>query len=323
MSTVLRTFGSRSTRVDTKLFSKPSDFSGDRREWRHFEWVFRNWFGFFCDTAEEWLDQAASVPGEIGEAVPDRRERRTKRCRRKLSKEYGATTGTSLHEYTNLLEYDFGTTDGFKNRLLKCENPVVDFQKATGEVFSDRLKCAIVLSRSPAPISTYLRVQNRGDYGTLRVALMNCLEAEDDGHGPVPMDVGARKGKKGDKGKKGYGQGKYGKSLGKYDKSNEYSKNNEYGKGNEKGKERGKKGKWKGQGKDEKPAPNSSVQGYCRSCGKWVHKASECWQGYAQEFRVLPRVQWRRVQRPHLRLRRQQRLFKSSMMSRNQDGSSA
>ena len=79
-----------------------------------------------------------------------------------------------------------------------------------------------------------------------------------------------------------YGKGKYGKSLGKYDKSNEYSKNNEYGNGNEKGKEKGKKGKGKGQGKDEKPAPNSSFQGYCRSCGEWGHKASECWQGYAK-----------------------------------------
>ena len=59
-------------------------------------------------------------------------------------------------DYTNLLEYDFGTTDGFKNKLLKWENQIVDFQKATGEVFSDRLKCAIV-SRSPAPIRTYLR----------------------------------------------------------------------------------------------------------------------------------------------------------------------
>ena len=38
---------------------------------------------------------------------------------RKLSKEYGATTGTSLHEYTNLLEYDFGTTDGFKKRTVE------------------------------------------------------------------------------------------------------------------------------------------------------------------------------------------------------------
>ena len=56
--------GSRPTRVDPKLFGKPSDFSGDRREWRPFEWVFRNWFGFLCDTAEECL------------------ERRTKRCTR-------------------------------------------------------------------------------------------------------------------------------------------------------------------------------------------------------------------------------------------------
>ena len=117
---------------------------------------------------------------------------------------------------------------------------------------------------------------------------MNYLEAEDDGHGPVPMEVGAMKGKKGDKGKKGYGKGKYGKSFGKYDKSNEYSKNNEYGKGYEKGKERGKKGKGKGQGKDEKPAPNSSFQGYCRSCGKWGHKASECWQGYVQAVEEDP-----------------------------------
>ena len=115
---------------------EPSDFSGDRREWRHFEWVFRNWFGFLYDTAEEWLDQAANAPGELGEAVPDRREtdkalamvcknealdlvktvthKRGFESWRKLSKEYGATTGTSLHEYTNLLEYDCGTTDGFK-----------------------------------------------------------------------------------------------------------------------------------------------------------------------------------------------------------------
>ena len=64
--------GSRSTRVDPKLFGKPSDFSGDRREWRHFEWVFRNWFGFLYDAVEEWLDQAANAPGELGIA-----ERRT------------------------------------------------------------------------------------------------------------------------------------------------------------------------------------------------------------------------------------------------------
>ena len=139
-----------------------------------------------------------------------------------------------------------------QEETVEVGNQIVDFQKATGEVFSDRLKCAIVLSRCPAPIRTYLRVQNRGEYGALRVAF---------GHGPVPMEVGAMKGKKGDKGKKGYGKGTYGKSFGKYDKGNEYSKDNEHGKRSEKGRERGKKGIGKGQGKDEEPAANSSFQG--------------------------------------------------------------
>ena len=187
------------------------------------------------------VGSGSKYPGELGEAFPDRREtdktlfmslamvcknealdvvktaihKRGFENWRKLSKEYGATTGTSLHEYTNLLEYDFGTTDGFKKRLLKWENQIVDVQKATGVVFNDSQKCAIVLSRTSTPIRTYLRNQNQEDYGALRVALMNYLEAEDDGHGPVPMEVGALKGKKGDKGKKGYGKGKNDKSFGK------------------------------------------------------------------------------------------------------------
>ena len=168
------------------------------------------------------MDQAASASGELGEAVRERGEtdkalymslamvcknealevvktathKRGLESWRTLCKECGSTTWTSLHEYTNLLEYDFGTTDGFKKKLLKWENQIVDFQKATNEVFSDRLKCAIVLSRSTGPIRPYLRVQNRGDYGAIQVALMNYLKAEDDGHGPAPMEVGAMKGRK-------------------------------------------------------------------------------------------------------------------------------
>ena len=126
------------------------------------------------------MDQTTKSPVELSESVPDRRETDKKLymilamvCKnealdlgktvthkrgfeswRKLSKKYGATTGTYLHVYTNLLEYDFGTTDGFKKRLSKWENQIVDFQKATDEVFSDKLKCAIVLSISPASIRT-------------------------------------------------------------------------------------------------------------------------------------------------------------------------
>ena len=54
-----------------------------------------------------------------------------------------------------------------------------------------------------------------------------------------------------------------------------------------KDKKEGRKAKEK-EGKDEKPAPNSSFQGYCRSCGKWGHKASECWQGYVQAVEEVP-----------------------------------
>ena len=117
------------------------------------------------------------------------------------------------------------------------------FQKATGELFSERLNCAKVLSRSPGPIRTYSRVQ------ALRLALINYLEAEvDDSNGPVPMKVGAMKGshKKSDTGKKGYGKGN---DYGVYGAKGEYSKSNEYGKDYEKGKDKGKQGKGKGPGK--------------------------------------------------------------------------
>ena len=127
-STVLRTLAVGQRGWIRSCLARPSDFSGDSREWRHFEWVFRNWFGFLYDTAEEWLDQAANSPVELGEAVPDRREtdkalymslamvcknealdvvktvthKRGFESWRRLSKEYGVTTGTSLHEYTTL-----------------------------------------------------------------------------------------------------------------------------------------------------------------------------------------------------------------------------
>ena len=245
---------------------------------------------------------SASAPGELGEAVPERREtdetlymslamvcknetldvvktvtrKRGFESWRKLGQECGPTTGTSLHEYSNLLEYDFGTTDGFKKKLLKWDNQIVDFQKATGEVFSDRLKCAIVLSRSPGPIRTHLRFQNRGDYAALRMALMKYLEAEDDGHGT--MEVGAMKGKRGDKGKKGYGKGMKGESFGKYDKNKEYSKNNEQGKGSEQEKKMERKAKEK----DKEKTRNTKFE--------FPRPLQVVWQVEAQGERVLARL---------------------------------
>ena len=191
-------------------------------------------------------------------------------------------------------------------RLLKWENQIVDFQKATGEVFSDRLICAIVLSRSPAPIRTYLRVQNRGDYGALRVALMNYLEAEDDGHGPVPMEVGAMEGKKGDRGKKGYGKGKFGESTTKVMSTARGTITAKAVRKEEKEERKAKeKDKEKTRNQLQIPvskAPAEHVEdGDTRrvSVGKDMCKL---WR----RFRVLLRVQLHQVQQPHRRLRRQQ-----------------
>ena len=116
--------------------------------------MFRNWFGFLYDAAEEWLDEAASAVVELGEAVPERR-------------------GTDKALYVSLATVCGNdaldvVTDGFKKRL-KSETQMVDFREATGEVCSDELKCATVLSRSPGPIRTYWRVSNRGDHAALVV----------------------------------------------------------------------------------------------------------------------------------------------------------
>ena len=117
----------------------------------------------------------------------------------------------------------------------------------------------------------------------------------------------------------GYGKGKFGKSLGKYDKSNEHSKNNDYGKEGRKVKEKDKeKTTNQRQTRVFKATAGHVANGDTRrvSVGKDTCKL---WR----KFRVLLQVQWHQVQQPHRRLRRQQRLFKNSMMSRNQDGSSA
>ena len=321
--------GGRPTRVDPKLFGKPSDLETDV-DGDTSSGCFVAGLVSSTTQTEEWLDEASSAGGELRVAVPARREtdktlymslamvckydaldvvktvtrKRGFESWRKLCKEYGSTTGTSLHEYSNLLEYDFGTTDGFKKKLLKWESQIADVQKATGEVFSDRLKCAIVLTRSPGPIRTYLRVQNRGDYGALRMALMSYLEADDDSNGPVPMEVGAMKGscKKGDKGKKGYAKGNYGKSFGKYDKSNEYRKNNECAKVMRKARTRERKAnaKDKERTRDQHPTRASkATAGHVASgCTRRANVGKVTFKEW-RKFRVLPRVQWRRVQRPH------------------------
>ena len=56
-------------------------------------------------------------------------------------------------------------------------------------------------------------------------------------------------------------------------------KNKGKGKGKEKDKEKGKeKGKSKERGKGKKDEQNTTkFEGWCNNCGKWSHKAANCW----------------------------------------------
>ena len=114
---------------------------------------------------------------------------------------------------------------------------------------------------------------------------------------PDRMDVGAIKGK--------FGKEEKGKSWNQYGKGKDDGKGkswNQYGKSGKDDKGKGKfgKGKYK-QGKDTKggnksgdvsmkgtyyKAPaNSQFQGECSHCGKWGHKASECWRKTCRSWR--------------------------------------
>ena len=110
------------------------------------------------------------------------------------------------------------------------------------------------------------------------------------------------------------------KVLGKYDKSNEYSKNNEYRKGNEKRKGQGQGQRREASAKFEFPM---LLQVMCQV----GHKTSECWPGYVQAVDEVPSSSasssGAECSDHTCSLRRQQRPFKNSMMSRSQDGSSA
>ena len=132
---------------------------------------------------------------------------------------------------------------------------------------------------------------------------MNFLEAEDDGHGPVPMEVGAMKGKKETEARRAITT----KAVRKEKK---------------KGRKAKEKDKEKMRNQRQTRVSKATAGHVANGDTRRVSVGKGTWKPWSK-FRVLSRVQWRRVQRPHRRLRRQHRLFKRSMMRMNQDGSSA
>ena len=129
-------------------------------------------------------------------------------------------------------------------------NPAGDLNK-----LDDELKVGIIqsmchdtlnqhLTMNAARLATYVAVrQEISSYIEARIGLrLPTREGDRDRGGPAPMDVGSLH------------------------------------KGHSKGKGKGKKGKSGKGGGDGRAPANSQFQGECRNCGKWGHRASECWR---------------------------------------------
>ena len=129
----------------------------------------------------------------------------------------------------------------------------------------DQVKMACIISNTPEPLKTHLQlnVSNLGTFDALRVATEDYLRSrrifkttsagntqEDD---PMEVDVVSRKGK--GKGKSGMGK-----------------------KGGRKGKE-----SHSGKGHGDSKIEYTRFDGECRNCGKYGHKAADCW--YKQQHK--------------------------------------
>ena len=192
---------------------------------------------------------------------------------RRLSRHYGtATAEASTGILLQILRFSFGAKlDEVEERLAEFTQLVDRHDQVTGlDEVAPSIKRAVLLGNVPEPLKTHLQLNsvNLETFDKVYSATAEYLrgrriyettagaggkQGAGAGHKDDPMDIDAlwRKGKA-----KGKGKDKKGK-----------------GKGKEKG-----KGKADGKGKDKgKEAKTPRFEGYCRSCGKWGHRASDCW----------------------------------------------
>ena len=207
------------------------------------------------------------------------------------------TKNRTLGMLQNIMSPLFGKDPTqFMSDLVKWENEIREYSGLSGKTFDDDLKVALVTERAPAEIKLHIQINSGAiaNYDMLRELIRSYFQASEKykqtTSNPDRMDVGAIKGKFGKDGKV--------KSWTQYGKSKDDGKGKQwvpYGKNGEVDKGKGKFGKGKAQqGKDTKggnksgditmkgayyKAPaNSQFQGECSHCGKWGHKASECWR---------------------------------------------
>ena len=163
--------------------------------------------------------------------------------------------------FVQIMTYKFGSKiEDVEDRLNEFLELVRRYDEANGtDPFPDQVKKACIISNTPEPLKTHLQlnVAKLGNFNALRVATEDYLRSRRifkttsarNTHDEDSMEVDATSWK-------GKGKGKSGK-----------------------GKKGGKKGKesHSSKGYGETTTEHSRFEGECRNCGKYGHKAADCW----------------------------------------------
>ena len=166
----------------------------------------------------------------------------------------GANRIAAMH---SILQFKFSPGfDKLEEELRTFGGLVKTYHAIFGEAISDSITQAVIKSQMPAEIRTHLELQTfartaelinpTSSRSKMRTTTTSTSAAA---HGPAPMEIGWVKNK---------GQAK--------------------GKSKEKGKGTGKSKK-----KDKEKPKSEKFERWCNNCGKWSHKAANCWHGQKKQ----------------------------------------
>ena len=171
------------------------------------------------------------------------------------------TRSRGLVLLNEVLGWDFGTKEQFLQRMKDWENATLEYNRTASAPLQEEVLVAVLISRSPKEVRTYLHVQVREETAKLSDSCsMTNLRAgkawkaprteefaETNHSNVVRMDVDSLH-RKGGKGKKGKG----------------------------KGKNKGDRPRHDGKGKGEQSVKQRYFYGYCHQCGEYGHKKPDC-----------------------------------------------
>ena len=276
-----------------RLLGRPKSFSGREAEWHDWSLKFGATAATLSEHASLWMSDALRMSTEITLDQPSQGtakifarqlytllihlcEGRSLALVRGAPDHNGLEAWRLLHEWyqpktrsrglallNEILGWDFGSKEQFLQRMKDWENATLEYNRTSSAPLQEEVLVAVLISRSPKEVRTYLHVQVREDTAKLshvRQLLYDYLRAgkawkaprteetaETNSPNSVPMDVDALH-REGGKGKNGKGKGKF----------------------------KGDKNKHNGKGKGKQSVRQRHFDGYCNQCGEYGHKKSDC-----------------------------------------------